>query len=71
MGGMRMSKEVSAGLAVGAMVLVAGLIWTGFPLDMYSIVAVIFAMCGGFITWIYVRANEESTGDAATKERSQ
>lgn len=41
-----MSKEVSAGLAVGAMVLVAGLIWTGFPLDAYSVVAVIFAICG-------------------------
>ncbi len=68
---MRMSKEVSAGLAVGAMVLVAGLIWIGIPLDAYSIVAVIFAICGGFITWIYVRANEESAGDAATKERSQ
>lgn len=66
-----MSKEVSAGLAVGAMVLVAGLIWTGFPLDTYSVVAVIFAICGGFITWIYLRENVDGVPHTATKEGSR
>ncbi|MGV0153298.1 hypothetical protein ACSW29_08175 [Rhodococcus sp. GB-02] len=66
-----MSKEVSAGLAVGVMVLVAGLIWTGFPLDAYSIVAVIFAICGGFITWIYLRENVVGIPHAEMKEGSR
>ncbi|MDV8007630.1 hypothetical protein [Rhodococcus sp. IEGM 1318] len=66
-----MSKKVSAGLAVGVMVLVAGLIWTGFPLDAYSIVAVIFAICGGFITWIYLRENVVGIPNTEMKEGSR
>lgn len=54
-----MSKEVSTALFVGVMVLVAGLVLNGFAFDAYSVVAVIFAMCGGFITWIYMQANTE------------
>lgn len=57
-----MSKQASTGLFVAAMVLIAGLLLAGYPFNAYSIVAMIFAICAGFITWIYMRTNDEENG---------
>lgn len=49
------SKQAVTGFIVAGLVLVAGLIVTGWPLNWYSLVAVIFAICAGFITYIALR----------------
>lgn len=54
-----MSKQAVTGFIVAGMILVGGVIVAGFPLNWYSLVAVIFAVCGGFITYIALRPKSE------------
>lgn len=56
-----MTKQLYTGVAVAAMVFVAGVVLTGFALNAWTVVAGIFAICAGFIAWIYVRGDVERT----------
>lgn len=56
-----MTKQLYTGVAVAAMVFVAGVVLTGFALNAWTVVSGIFAICAGFIAWIYVRGDVERT----------
>lgn len=56
-----MTKQLYTGMAVTAMVFVAGVVLTGFALNAWTVVSGIFAICAGFIAWIYVRGDVERT----------
>jgi hypothetical protein len=57
-----MAKQLYTGMAVTAMVFVAGVVLTGFALNAWTVVSGIFAICAGFIVWIYVRGDVERAG---------
>ena len=59
--GHEMTKQLYTGLTVGAMVFAGGVVLTGFALNVWTVVAGIFAICAGFIAWIYVRGDVERT----------
>lgn len=54
-----MAKQLYTGVSVAAMVFAAGVVLTGFALNAWTVVAGIFAICAGFIAWIYVRGDGE------------
>lgn len=56
-----MTKQLYTGVAVAAMVFVAGVVLTGFALNAWTVVSGIFAICAGFLAWIYVRGDVERT----------
>ncbi|MEU4058452.1 hypothetical protein [Rhodococcus qingshengii] len=54
-----MTKQLYTGVAVAAMVFVAGVVLTGIALNAWTVVSGIFAIYAGFIAWIYVRGDVE------------